>query len=66
MVLVMKTITERTKRLVIAEMLLKESMKDVEFYSKRVIAEPTEANRNALADAEAMADFYEQEVYIWS
>lgn len=60
-------ITERTKRLVIAEMSLKEAKKDVSFFSQRVEADPTDANyRNNLSDAEAMVRFYEQEVSIWS
>lgn len=65
MVLVMNT-TSRTTRLVLAEMLLKEAKKDIAFYAQRVKAEPTEANRQALADSEAMAEFYAQEVSIWA
>lgn len=59
-------ITTNTTRLVIAQMLLKETKKDVAFYSQRVEADPSEANRNSLADAEAMVRFYEGEVSIYS
>ena len=63
-VLVMKT--SNTVRLVLAEMLVKESKKDVAFFSQRVKAEDSESNRQALADAEAMLKFYAQEVEIYS
>ena len=60
-------ITTNTTRLVIAQMLLKETKKDVAFYSQRVEADPTDTNyRNSLADAEAMVRFYEGEVAIYS
>jgi hypothetical protein len=62
----MKTPSERTVRLVLAQESLKEAKKDVAFYLRRVEAEPTEANRKALADAEAMTNFYGDEVSIWS
>ncbi len=58
--------TTNTARLVLAEMLLKETKKDVSFYSQRVKVEPSEANLNALVDAEAMVRFYEGEVAIYS
>jgi len=60
-------ITTNTTRLVLAEMLLKETKKDVAFFRKRVDADPTDTNyRNNLADAEAMVRFYEGEVAIYS
>lgn len=59
-------ITTNTTRLVLAEMLLKETKKDVSFYSQRVKVEPSETNLNSLADAEAMVRFYEGEVAIYS
>jgi hypothetical protein len=65
MVLLMNT-NPRTSRLVLVQMLLKETQKDVAFYTRRVEADPSEANRKALADAEAMAFFYEEEVQIYS
>lgn len=61
----MKNIT-RTARLVLAEMNLKETLKDVSFYSQRVAAEPSESNLASLADAKAMVKFYEDEITIWS
>jgi hypothetical protein len=61
----MKNITN-TARLVLAEMLLKETQKDVAFYARRVEADPSEANRSALDDAEAMVRFYGAEVAIYS
>lgn len=62
----MNLITERTKRLVLAEMNLKDAKKDVSFFRQRVEVEPTESNRQSLADAEAMVAFCEGEISIWS
>jgi hypothetical protein len=64
-VLVMNIATNTT-RLVLAEMLLKETKKDVSFYSQRVKVEPSETNLSSLADAEAMVRFYEGEIAIYS
>lgn len=58
--------TTNTTRLVLAQMLLKETKKDVAFYSQRVEADPSEMNRNSLDDAEFLVRFYENEVSIYS
>ena len=62
----MNLITERTQRLVLAELTRKEALKDVSFFRQRVEVEPTSANRQSLADAEAMVAFCEGEISIWS
>ena len=62
----MNLITERTQRLVLAELTRKEALKDVSFFRQRVEVEPTKENRQSLADAEAMVAFCEGEISIWS
>mgnify|MGYP006272652965 CR=1 FL=1 len=62
----MKLTTEQVRRLVLAQMLLKEAKKDVAFYLKRAEVEKTEKSRIDLANAERAAAFYEQEVYTLS